>query len=71
MDVTLEDIFSGHDRRQEVSDMLAIWKKEVQAYYLSPIAYVFTGVFMLVSGLFFTLSNILSHNASFIGTPAA
>ena len=48
--------------------MLAIWKKEVQAYYLSPIAYVFTGVFMLVSGLFFTLSNILSYNASFIGT---
>lgn len=48
--------------------MLAIWKKEIQAYYLSPIAYVFTGVFMAVAGLFFTLSNILYYNAQFIGT---
>lgn len=48
--------------------MLAIWKKELQAYYLSPIAYVFTGVFLLVSGLFFTLYNVLSYSASFLNT---
>ncbi len=43
--------------------MLAIWKREVQNYFLTPIGYVFMGIFLVVGGLFFYLSNILSLNS--------
>ena len=48
--------------------MLAIWKREVQSYFLSPVAYVFIGFFMLVCGIFFATGNILTQNASFNAT---
>lgn len=44
--------------------MLAIWKRELQAYYLSPLGYVFMGFFLMVSGLFFVSSNILAMSSS-------
>ena len=43
--------------------MLAIWKREMQNYFLTPIGYVFTGVFVLVGGFFFFLYNIAIASA--------
>ncbi len=43
--------------------MLAIWKREVQNYFLTPIGYVFMGIFLLVGGVFFFLDNIWSGSA--------
>ncbi len=43
--------------------MLAIWKREVQNYFLTSIGYVFIGIFVLVGGAFFALNNILSISA--------
>lgn len=45
--------------------MLAVFKREFQAFFLSPIAYVFMGFFLLVAGLFFATTNILSQTASY------
>lgn len=35
--------------------MKAIYKREMHAYFTSPIGYVFIGVFMLLSGIFFSV----------------
>ncbi len=43
--------------------MLAIFKREFKAYMQSAIGYVFMGVFLLISGIFFSLYNILSVSA--------
>lgn len=43
--------------------MLAIWKREVQNYFLTSIGYVFMGIFLLVGGVMFFLGNILSASA--------
>ncbi|MGI6316551.1 MAG: ABC transporter permease [Christensenellales bacterium] len=48
--------------------MYAVWKREMLAYFLSPIAYVIIGVFMAVAGLFFTTTNLLSQSAEFNAT---
>lgn len=45
--------------------MLSIYKRELQAFFLSPIAYVFMGFFLLVTGLFFATTNVLSQQASY------
>ena len=47
--------------------MLAIWKRELQNYYLTPIGYVFMGIFLLVGGIMFSLSNIYSASATLAG----
>ncbi len=44
--------------------MVAIWKRELQNYFLTPIGYVFMGVFLLVGGVFFFLYNIASASSS-------
>ncbi len=44
--------------------MLAIWKREFQNYFLTPIGYVFMAVFLLASGVFFMLYNVLSNSSS-------
>jgi ABC-2 type transport system permease protein len=36
-----------------VSNIIAIYRKELQSYFASPFAYVITGVFWFISGLFF------------------
>lgn len=38
--------------------MTAILKRELKAYFYSPIGYVFIGFFMALSGLFFSFANI-------------
>ncbi len=44
--------------------MLAIWKREVQNYFLTSIGYVFMGIFLLVGGVMFFLGNIMSSSAT-------
>lgn len=43
--------------------MLAIFKREFRAYMQSAIGYVFMGIFLLISGIFFSIYNILSISA--------
>ena len=44
--------------------MSAVFKREMQAYYLTPIGYVFMGCFLLVSGIFFVRGNLLQNSAN-------
>ena len=44
--------------------MLAIWKREMQNYYLTSIGYVFMGIFLLVGGVMFFLGNVMSMTPS-------
>lgn len=41
-----------------------LWKKELRSYAVSPLAYVFLGTFLLLSGLFFYLGISLTGEAS-------
>lgn len=43
--------------------MLAIWKREVQAYFYQPIAYILIGLFFLISSVYFTFGTIASQIA--------
>lgn len=43
--------------------MLAIWKREVQAYFYQPIAYILIGLFFLISSIYFTFGTIASQVA--------
>lgn len=42
----------------------AIFKKELQSYFVSPLAYVFLGAFLLLAGLFFTMGISATGEAS-------
>lgn len=44
--------------------MRAIWKREFQNYFLTPIGYVFTAVFLAAGALFFLLYNVMSNTNS-------
>ena len=48
--------------------MLAVWKREVQSYFLSPLAYIFIGSFMVVAGIMFTANNVMAMSVSFSNT---
>jgi ABC-2 type transport system permease protein len=43
--------------------MLTIFKKELRSYFTSATGFVFMGIFLLLSGIFFALANILSGSA--------
>jgi ABC-2 type transport system permease protein len=45
--------------------MVAVYRRELQGYFYSPIAYIFIGVFLFLSGIFFFLGNIWSASADF------
>lgn len=47
--------------------MLAIFKREIRAYFLTPIGYVYMGFFLLLTGFFFTFSNMFSQSSQFTG----
>ncbi|OQY31969.1 MAG: ABC transporter permease [Spirochaetaceae bacterium 4572_59] len=51
--------------------MLAVFLKELRTYFTTPIGYIFMGVFLLISGILFTTSNIFAMNSdysSFLGS---
>ena len=47
--------------------MLAIFKRELKAYFLTPIGYFYMGIFLLLTGIFFFFDNILSGRSHFTG----
>lgn len=47
--------------------MLAIWKREVQAYFYQPIAYVLIGLFFLISSIYFTMGTVAAGYAEMNG----
>ena len=51
--------------------MLAIFKREIRSYFLTPIGYIFMGFFLLLTGIFYFFGNIFSqssHYAGFLGS---
>ncbi len=44
--------------------MGAVYKRELRAYFISPIGYVFVGVFLALSGALFSLSTLYSSTTS-------
>ena len=51
--------------------MLAVFKKELKAYFLTPIGYLYMGLFLLITGIFFLFDNLLSARsqyADFLGS---
>jgi ABC-2 type transport system permease protein len=44
--------------------MRAIYRRELQSYFFTPLGYAFMGVFLLLSGIFFLSGNLLSMNAN-------
>lgn len=47
--------------------MIAIFKKELKTYFLTPIGYIFMGFFLLISGFFFAAENLFPANPNFNG----
>lgn len=47
--------------------MLAIYKRELKAYFQTPIGYIFMSLFLLISGILFTLGNVFEQSPSFAG----
>ncbi|MBF9018732.1 MULTISPECIES: ABC transporter permease [unclassified Oceanispirochaeta] len=50
--------------------MLAVFKKELLTYFTTSVGYIFMGVFLLISGILFTMGNIFgmdSDYATFLG----
>jgi ABC-2 type transport system permease protein len=45
--------------------MLTILNKELRSYFYSATAYIFMGIFLFISGLFFALINVLQRNPNF------
>ncbi len=43
--------------------MKAIFYRELKAYFQTPVGYIFMGMFLAVSGYFFTVSNLLSKSS--------
>ena len=47
--------------------MLAIFRREIRAYFASPIGFTFIGFFLLLAGIFFSFSNLLGGNPNYTG----
>lgn len=47
--------------------MLYIIKKEMETFFTTPFGFVFMGIFLLLSGLTFTMSNLLGGNGDLLG----
>ncbi len=45
--------------------MFAIYRRELQSYYYSPLGYVFMGSFLFIAGIFFAFGNIMSMSSDF------
>ena len=47
--------------------MLAIFKRELKAYFLTPIGYLFMGLFLLLTAVFYFFDNLLSGRSQYAG----
>ncbi|NLW47130.1 MAG: ABC transporter permease [Firmicutes bacterium] len=47
--------------------MIAIIKKELRTYFLTPVGYIFMGFFLLISGFFFAAENLFPANPNYNG----
>jgi ABC-2 type transport system permease protein len=47
--------------------MLAIFKRELKAYFLTPIGYIYMGLFLLLAGVFFFFDNLMSGRSQYSG----
>jgi ABC-2 type transport system permease protein len=47
--------------------MGAIFKRELRSYFLTPLGYVFLGLFLLIAGIFFAFGIVLSGSSRFSG----
>ncbi len=47
--------------------MIAVFKKELAVYYQTPFGYVFSGLFLLLSGIIFTVYNLYGARADVFG----
>ena len=47
--------------------MFAIYTRELKSYFLTPIGYVFCGMFLLVSGFLFSYTTLLAQSTTAIG----
>ena len=47
--------------------MLAILKRELRSYFQSPTGYIFLGFFLLMAGIFFALTNLLTSSPVYVG----
>jgi ABC-2 type transport system permease protein len=45
--------------------MIAILKREIRAYFLTPMGYIYMGFFLLLAGIFFTSGNLMPQNSRF------
>lgn len=46
--------------------MLAVFRRELKSYFTTPIGYIFMGVFLLISGIFFSLMNLLQNDGNYV-----
>ncbi len=47
--------------------MLAVLRREIKNYFTTPIGYVYLGMFLVLSGIFFFLTNIMGSTSSLSG----
>lgn len=45
--------------------MIAVFKRELRAFFLNPTGYVFLGLFLLVTGIFFAFGNLIGRSSDF------
>lgn len=48
--------------------MIAIYKRELKSYFLTPIGYVFCGMYLAVSGIIFSYTTLLAQSTSSLPT---
>ncbi|WP_066645239.1 ABC transporter permease [Christensenella timonensis] len=48
--------------------MKYLYKKEMAVYFTTPFGYIFLGVFLILSGIMFTIYNLLGGNGDMAGT---
>ena len=46
--------------------MTAVWKREMQSYFLTPVGYVFMGVFLALAGLMFYMMNLAPRSSDIL-----
>jgi ABC-2 type transport system permease protein len=47
--------------------MFAVFKRELKAYFLTPVGYLYMGLFLLITGIFYFFDNLLSGSSRFAG----